>query len=50
MCLERSIIYLFITINTVHTAMGNTAAAAMEFKVAGGFAFVTAMVGYPHVS
>jgi succinate-acetate transporter protein len=29
-----------------HTASGNTAAAAMEFKVAGGFAFITALAGF----
>jgi len=44
--LTLSFAFEFIAAGYFHTASGNMAAAAMNFKVAGGFAFVTGLAGY----
>jgi len=36
----------FIAAAYFHTAQGNISAATMEFKIAGGFAFITALAGF----
>jgi len=43
-----SLVFAFemIAAGYFHSAQGNAAAAAMDFKVAGGFAFVTALAGF----
>lgn len=43
-----SLVFAFemIAAGYFHSAQGNMAAAAMDFKVAGGFAFVTALAGF----